>query len=165
MTKSVDQSEKAKAAAVPKGRILFVTDPLCSWCWGTLPEVLACREELNSLVEFDLIMGGLQIGPREGLLSYDVKRLRRLWQEVEETTGQRFSGKIPENFVYHSEISCRAVEIARQQSGGLPPFEFFAQLQKAFYHDGMDINHPEVLAKLLNQSEATNSLSNHQSLY
>lgn len=135
-----------------KAKLLFVTDPLCSWCWGTLPEVNAARAELAREVDFDLIMGGLQIGTTEGLLDYDKRRLYRLWQEVGKVTGQRFSNIIPEDFIYHSEISCRAVEIARLELGQ-PPFEFFHDLQQAFYLDGRNINHVNVLAELLKLRE------------
>jgi putative protein-disulfide isomerase len=151
MTHSVDHIESSSRQA-SKARVLFVTDPLCSWCFGTLPEVLLCRQKLAAEVSFDLIMAGLQIGTAEGLLGYDIKRLRRLWQEVTETTGQSFSGKIPEGFIYHSELSCRAVEIARQLEGGAP-FEFFAKLQTAFYQRGEDINSVKVLAPLLGLAE------------
>jgi len=67
---------------------------------------------------------------------------------VHKVTGQQFSGEIPPDFIYHSEIACRAVEIARQHAGA-PPWEFFYKLQRAFYVDGLDINSPDVLAGLL----------------
>ena len=135
-----------------KPKLLFVTDPLCSWCWGTLPEFNLAREQLKDRVEFDLLMGGLQIGPADGLLEYDKKRLQRLWREVAEVTGQRFSQKVPPDFIYHSEISCRAVEIARKKHGA-PPFEFFHKLQRAFYLQGQNINDVNVLANLLEMNE------------
>lgn len=148
MTKSVDHPNRS--ADLPANtQLLFVTDPLCSWCWATLPEVMKVRDALGSRVSFDLIMGGLQVGEPDGLLGYDVKRLRKLWQEVRETTGQTFSGKIPDGFIYHSELSCRAAEIARDLARGEPPFEFFYELQSAFYLQGLDINDPEILARLL----------------
>jgi putative protein-disulfide isomerase len=143
-----------------KPKLLFVTDPLCSWCWGTLTQVITTRENLSGVVDFDLIMGGLQIGPVQGLVEYDRKRLLRLWQEVADTTGQMFSGKIPAGFVYHSEIPCRAVEIARHRLGK-PPWEFFHQLQTAFYQDGLDIRRSDVLSDLLqiDEREVTNLIS------
>jgi len=128
--------------------VLFITDPLCSWCWGTLPEVEGTRDALAGDVHFDLIMAGLQVGRREGLAEYNRQQLQRLWQEVHKVTGQQFSGEIPPDFIYHSEIACRAVEIARRQAG-TPPWQFFHRLQRAFYVDGLDINSPDVLAGLL----------------
>ncbi|MFN3237930.1 MAG: hypothetical protein ACE37D_12835 [Pseudomonadales bacterium] len=152
MTHSVDHIESS-SRQTPKARVLFVTDPLCSWCFGTLPEVLLSRQKLAGVVSFDLTMAGLQIGTSEGLLGYDIKRLQRLWREVTETTGQTFSGEIPPGFIYHSEMSCRAVEIARQLEGN-PPFDFFSKLQTAFYQQGKDINSVKVLAPLLDLPEA-----------
>ncbi len=154
MDKSVDQFQVDSRQA-PRPRVLFVTDPLCSWCFGTLPEVMRVRQKLSNQVDFDIVMGGLQIGTSEGLLGYDIKRLQRLWREVAETTGQSFSGKIPDDFVYHSELACRAVEIAREQGEGKPPFEFFQLLQQRFYHQGEDINSVKVLAQLLAMDETS----------
>ncbi len=131
-----------------KPELLFVTDPLCSWCWGTLPEILKAREDLSDAVNFNLIMGGLQIGPPEGLVEYDKKRLLKLWIEVAKTTGQTFSGRIPPNFIYHSELTCRAVELARIRKEA-PPWDFFYNLQSAFYTDGQDINQVEFLSASL----------------
>ena len=58
-------------------------------------ELLKSQRALAGQITFDLIMGGLQIGTPEGLLGYDVKRLKRLWNEVELTTGQKFSAIFP----------------------------------------------------------------------
>ena len=98
-----------------KYKVLFVTDPLCAWCWGTLPEINKTRALMDDQVSFDLIMGGLRIGPPDGLVEYEIKKLQHLWHEVHQLTRQEFSGKVPDNFVYDSEIACRAVEIARNQ--------------------------------------------------
>lgn len=133
---------------------LFVTDPLCSWCWATLPEVESARAALGGKVEFELIMAGLQVGGVKGLSVFNVNQLVSLWREVREVSGQTFSGKIPDDFIYHSEIACRAVEIARRHIDA-QPWDFFHRLQAAFYVDGLNVNDPAVLAALLDlpQSE------------
>ena len=127
---------------------LFITDPLCSWCWGTLPEIDIARAELADEVDFDLIMGGLQIGHPDGMTDFDKRHLRHLWRQVTEVTGRQFCGEIPEGFIYHSEIACRAVEIARRRLNA-PPWDFFGRLQAAFYLEGKAINQSHVLAELL----------------
>ena len=108
---------------------------------------------MDDQVSFDLIMGGMQIGPATGLVEYEIEKLRHLWQEVHQLTGQEFSGKIPADFVYHSEIACRAVEIARNQHNQ-PPWDFFQTLQAAFYQHGHDINQLDVLTGLLSMDKA-----------
>ncbi|XOV89148.1 MAG: hypothetical protein ACFHX7_04460 [Pseudomonadota bacterium] len=111
------------------------------------------KTDLADTHNFDLIMAGLQVGAREALSAEHVESLRGLWQEVGQVTGQQFSGIIPPDFVYHSEVACRAVEIARDLTGE-PPWEFFFRLQSAFYRDGLNISSPRVLAGLLGLPEA-----------
>ena len=116
--------------------VLFVTDPLCSWCWGMLPQIDAVRAELGERAHFDLLMAGLQIGGTAGLSEFEGARLRRLWTRVATATGQTFSGRLPDDpaFLYHSELACRAVEAVREKSGDAP-WDYFHAIQAAFYVD------------------------------
>lgn len=132
-------------------RITFVTDPLCSWCWGMLPEMFKVRERLTPEMDFDLLMAGLQVGAKRPLATRETRYLRKIWQEVEATTGQTFSGRLPEDddFIYHSEVPCRAVEAMRVHAGS-PPWEFFHRLQEAFYVEARNLND---MAELLDLAE------------
>lgn len=128
-------------------RVIFVTDPICSWCWGTLPEVQQARLELSDHIEFDLMMGGLRVDNTIEINDYEYRRLQRLWHEVNATTGQNFCGVIPDGFRYNSEIPCRAVEVVRQASGE-PPWDFFHNLQHAFYTDARNLSDVDVLSDI-----------------
>lgn len=132
-----------------KPRLLFVTDPLCSWCWAMLPEILSVRSQLSGWMDFELLMAGLQVGRRHPPKAADVKMLQDLWQNVAESTGQKFLGQMPADpdFIYHSEIACRAVEVMRLFEGK-SPWEFFEQLQQAFYLEARNINSVDELGKL-----------------
>jgi len=39
--------------------IIFVTDPICSWCWGVADDIQAIRTQYAGLVEFDLLLEAL----------------------------------------------------------------------------------------------------------
>ncbi len=134
-----------------KPRLLFVTDPMCSWCWGTLPEVSGVRRSLSGQVDFDLAMARLTVGGERELSDYHKGRLVKLWREVRQVTGQVFSERFPDGIVFDSRNACCAVEMARLQTGE-PPWEFFATLQAAFFVDGRDITRSTVIAELLGQS-------------
>jgi len=125
-------------------RAIFVTDPICSWCWGTLPEIRTAANRLADVCEFTLMMAGLQIGSERVMRDDEIRRLKRLWQEVAATTGQSFSGVLPEGFRYHSELACRAVEIARSLSES-EPWAYFEALQRAFYVDAINPADPAAL--------------------
>ncbi|MCB1693885.1 MAG: hypothetical protein KDI19_14045, partial [Pseudomonadales bacterium] len=135
-------------------RILFVTDPLCSWCWGTLPQIEMCRRALADEASFDFIVAGMQLGSPMGLPDFEKRQLHKLWDAVREVSGQPFSGIIPDDMIYHSEITCRAVEFARQQAGS-PPWAFLHDVQSAFYAAGQDTTRSEVIAPLLGVSHDT----------
>lgn len=129
--------------------VVFVTDPLCSWCWGMLPHMNAAREALAERAEFDLLLAGLQIGGTAGLSEFEGARLQRLWQKVADATGQVFSGQLPSDpaFLYHSELACRAVEAMREITASTP-WGFFEAIQRAFYLDARNPCSFSVLAEL-----------------
>lgn len=132
-----------------KPRLIYVTDPLCSWCWAMLPEILDVRSQLTGWVDFDLLMGGLQVGNRRPPTAADVKMLQQLWHKVAQSTGQKFLGRMPADpdFIYHSEIACRAVEAMRLLQKQ-PPWGFFERLQQAFYLQARNINSVDELGAL-----------------
>ena len=137
------------ASSPDKPTVLFVTDPLCSWCWGMLPQIEHVRAALADRARFDLLMAGLQIGGTAGLSEFEGARLRRLWSKVANVTGQTFSGRLPEDpaFLYHSELACRAVEAVREKMGQ-PPWSFFTAIQKSFYLNARNPCSFEVLGEL-----------------
>ncbi len=133
--------------------VLFVTDPLCSWCWGMLPQMNQARDALADVARFDLLLAGLQISGTAGLSEFEGARLRLLWQKVAAATGQTFAGRLPEDpaFLYHSELACRAVEAVRQMTGTCP-WSYFEAIQRTFYLDARNPCSFEVLGEL---AEAT----------
>ncbi len=123
-----------------QGTLTFLTDPICSWCWGTLPEIEKTRAVLGDRLKFVLRCAGLQVGSMRPLTQPHVAELMLLWRSVAETTGQRFTYALPDNdaFIYHSELACRAIQIARQIAGA-EPWQAFHRIQQAFYVDSSDI--------------------------
>jgi putative protein-disulfide isomerase len=44
--------------------IIYVGDPMCSWCYGFAPEITELKEKLTDY-EFKLVLGGLRPGGTE----------------------------------------------------------------------------------------------------
>ncbi|NAT40088.1 disulfide bond formation protein DsbA, partial [Pseudomonas syringae pv. actinidifoliorum] len=83
-------------------RLIYVMDPMCSWCWGFAPVAEALVAQARAAgVPLHLVMGGLRA---ESAALEPAKRRYILehWQAVEEATGQTFrlEGALPEGFVY-----------------------------------------------------------------
>ena len=97
-------------------RLLYVMDPMCSWCWGFSPIAEALVEQAQAAgVELHLVVGGLRTGSGSALEPATRRYILEHWQAVTEATGQPFTfeGALPEGFVYDTEPACRAIVTAR----------------------------------------------------
>ena len=146
-------------AATPYAHIsevIFVGDPMCSWCYGFGPELTKLRDELQG-VAFSMIMGGL----RDGEIFDEVKLKNHLgyWQAVHEATGLPFddtalSQKV---FNYTTEPACRAVVTVRTLDA-TKEYNAYTALQKAFYAEGRDITQEDVIAEVIDAIDIDKTL-------
>ena len=128
-------------------RLVFVTDPMCSWWWGMANEFRKARAELDHLVEFDLMLGGINTHGSQPIGDYGRRFLMRLWREVADTTGQQFGFELPQEYVHNSVTACLAVEAVRQVNG-VAPFDYLHTLQEQFFLRGRNITDIALLADL-----------------
>ena len=132
-----------------KKEIIFVVDPMCSWCWGFAPVIEALRK--SDAFTFSLVLGGLR---GKGEMTWDESSKRYLqghWEQVAKSTGQPFSNTLFEkdHFDYDTYPACKAVLSVRELFGIQKSFDYLHSLQKAFYTKGQDITQAEVLIDLL----------------
>jgi putative protein-disulfide isomerase len=101
-------------------RLLYVMDPMCSWCWGFAPVAKALVEQAQGPgVAPALVPGGLRTGG-SALEADHAAYILEHWQAVTEATGQPFrDGALPDGFVYDTEPACRALVTAREPGAGL----------------------------------------------
>lgn len=127
-------------------RLLYVADPLCSWCYGFGPELARLLERRPDL-GLDLLMGGLRPHNTETMSEAFRDMLRGHWKHVAQVSGLAFSEAIFEapGFVYDTEPPCRAVVTARALEAARA-FSLMEAIQSAFYRDGIDMTRPEALA-------------------
>ncbi|WP_295470727.1 DsbA family protein [uncultured Pseudomonas sp.] len=134
-------------------RLVYVMDPMCSWCWGFAPvaEALA-RQAADSGLPVHLVAGGL----RANDTALDASTRRYVldhWQAVAQATGQpfRFEGALPDGFVYDTTPACRALVTARQLDA-LAAWRLLGLIQEAFYVQGEDVTQAALLASLAEQA-------------
>ena len=77
-----------------KGRIIYVGDPLCSWCWGISPHLSKLKAHYKEEMEFEILLGGLRPGGGEKWNDQFKNFLRQHWEHVTELSGQPFGYKI-----------------------------------------------------------------------
>ncbi|HGY9624981.1 TPA: DsbA family protein [Pseudomonas putida] len=133
-------------------RLLYVMDPMCSWCWGFAPVAEALIAQARAAgVPTRLVPGGL----RSGSSALDASTRRYIlehWQAVAEATGQafRFEGAMPDGFVYDTEPACRALVAARELDAERA-WPLLAAIQQAFYEQGVDVTRAPQLVELAEQ--------------
>jgi putative protein-disulfide isomerase len=126
-------------------KVVFVTDPMCSWCWGMASDVERTRRDAAADFDFDVLLGGINIGSTQPITHFARDRLASIWRTVFEVTAAEFGPGLPaDNFVYNSTRACVAVEAVRSIQGR-PPFEYLLRLQTRFFVDGLDVTDAELL--------------------
>ncbi|MCE5363639.1 DsbA family protein [Pseudomonas anguilliseptica] len=132
-----------------RARLLYVMDPMCSWCWGFAPVLESLAEQAAAAgVALELVLGGLR---RDSVAIDGAARVRYLgyWQAVNASTGQlfNFNAGLPEGLVYDTEPACRALVTARNLAPELV-WPLAQLIQRAFYTEGVDVTRASVLVEL-----------------
>ena len=142
--------------------LLYIADPMCSWCWGFSPIIDTVRDHFGSQLPMQLLMGGLRPGTDEPMTFGMKAEIKGHWEHVHKATGQPFNFAFFDGgeFVYDTEPPSRAVVAVRRLEPELA-FEFLKNVQKAFYAQNRDVTDPEVLtgiaADLVLDQEAFNA--------
>lgn len=134
-------------------RLIYVMDPMCSWCWGFAPVAAALiAQAAEAGVSTRLVPGGLRTGG-SALDSSTRKYILEHWQAVAEATGQpfRFEGAMPDGFVYDTEPACRALVTARELDAERV-WPLLALIQRSFYEQGVDVTRAPQLVELAEQA-------------
>ncbi|MYM67888.1 DsbA family protein [Pseudoduganella sp. FT55W] len=132
-------------------KLLYVGDPMCSWCYGfgkEMTELMAMHPELD----LEIIVGGVRAGATDVLDQAGKEFRLGHWARVEAQSGLPFNRAAlmaRENFVYDTEPICRAVVTARKLAPQADLLAVFRALQNAFYVDGRDTTNGRVLAEVV----------------
>lgn len=144
------------AAAIPDTssagtRLIFVGDPMCSWCYGFGKELSLLSERYPDL-PVDILVGGVQAGATEPM-SEEMKRFRLShWHRVEKASGLPFNREAfmeLQGFVYDTEPACRAIVALRHVAPRASQLAVFRAIQHAFYAEGRDTSDGVVLADIV----------------
>ncbi len=129
-------------------KIIFVTDPMCSWCWGMADSIKEIHEKYKDKIEFDLMLGGTNTDSTNFVGAYGKKFHFRLWQEINETTGKEFGFKLPKSYVHNSLLPCLAIELLKLEDLN-KAFDLLYELQSLFFLKGLNINDMSLLLEAI----------------
>jgi putative protein-disulfide isomerase len=132
-----------------KPELIYVGDPMCSWCWGVAPTVEQVAKRRD--IRFRLVVGGLRVGDRVIQLDDEVRRsMSEGWIKVQQRSGQPFNPEFlqRERWEFNTELPAIAITTMRWYAP-LHALAFFTHLQGSFFRDGVDITDHSVYPALI----------------
>ncbi|HXE68941.1 MAG TPA: DsbA family protein [Hyphomicrobiaceae bacterium] len=133
--------------------LIYVADPMCSWCYGFAPVISALGERFAARLPLRLMMGGLRAGNTEVMRAADKDYVRQAWTQVGAATGQPFDMSFfeRESFSYDTEPACRAVVTVRRLQPALA-LAFMAPIQQAFYAENRDMTSANEISRVAEEA-------------
>jgi putative protein-disulfide isomerase len=119
--------------------IIYVGDPMCSWCWGFSPVLGRIRNDYTELAPMRVVVGGLHAFDTEPMSDDYKATIRSHWEHVAEATAQPFNYAFfeREGFVLDTEPACRATVTVRNIKPAAV-WPFYETIHKGYYVEDTD---------------------------
>lgn len=129
--------------------LIYIADPMCSWCWGFSPVIDEIRARFGAALPIRLVIGGLRPGTVKPMDEKARHTTREHWEHVQEASHQPFDFAFfeRENFVYDTEPAAKAVIVARRKSMETA-LDLLKDLHRDFYAHNRDVTDEAVLASV-----------------
>lgn len=129
-------------------KLIYLADPMCSWCYGFGPELTTLRDGIPEL-RFEVVLGGLRAYNKVVMDEALKTTLLSHWEKVSETSGLAFSREALsiKDFIYDTEPACRAVVATRMLAPEVA-FDVFHAIQNGFYAEARDVTKGDVLSQI-----------------
>jgi len=143
--------------AQDKMKLIYVGDPMCSWCYGIAEEWTAVYNQYKDKAEIEMVMGGLRPYYDEKMINMK-SFLSHHWEDVHKASGQEFNYDILDrpDLAYDTEPPCRAVVVVKSLAPG-KEVPFFKLTQRDFYFHNKDMNLAASYHDALKQLEISTS--------
>jgi putative protein-disulfide isomerase len=130
--------------------LVYVTNPMCAWCYGFTPVVRRLRALWHGRLNVQVLYGDLKANNTEPLQLEDKNKLAVTWHRVQQHTYLPFDYRFftHRNYVYNTEPACRALLCVRLLRPVLQ-LEVLRAFHSAFYADGFNLNDTAVLVQLV----------------
>jgi putative protein-disulfide isomerase len=99
-----------------KPTLLYIYDPMCSWCWGYRATWQTLQEKISSIVEIKYLVGGLAADSDEPMPEKMQQFLQQTWHNIAEKLGCEFNFDFWSNCQARRSTypACRAVIALRE---------------------------------------------------
>jgi putative protein-disulfide isomerase len=147
-------------------KLIYVHDPMCSWCWGYANTWLQLKAALRHQLPIEYRVGGLAPDSQELMPDSMQQMLEGTWHKISAQLGTQFNHAFwrdcqPRRSTYPA---CRAALIARKEN---KEAQMIAAIQHAYYLQAQNPSDESTLITLaeqigLDKAEFTNALLSTQ---
>ncbi len=120
---------------MPKSRLVYIHDPMCSWCYAFNSSLTQLHKNLPSSIHIQYLLGGLAPDTTEPMPIELQKAIQKIWLQIENTVpNTQFNYDFWKlNTPFRSTFpACRAILAARKQDSIFETKIIYA-IQKAYY--------------------------------
>ncbi len=131
-------------------RLIYVHDPMCSWCWAFRPALAALRAGLPPDLGFEQLLGGLAPDSAAPMPEEQRRDLQQTWQRIQrQLPGTAFNFDFWERCRPRRSTwpACRAVIAARRQDPDRES-DMILAIQRAYYLQARNPSDIATLAEL-----------------
>lgn len=150
---SIYSKSSAMSTNPSAGKIIYVYDALCGWCYGFSPVIDLLYDNYSNQLEFEVVSGGMVTSDRIGPVSDMADFISRAYIDVENASRVKFGKAFIETTLYRDDVVFSSVEpaIALSVFKTLQPHnavKFASAIQKAIYFHGAEPALPATYADL-----------------
>lgn len=128
-------------------RLIYVYDPMCSWCYAFNSSLQELQKDLPSTIRFSYLLGGLAPDSTEPM-SVDLQNtIQQAWQRIEKTVPNiqfNYDFWLLNTAVRSTYPACRAILAARKQ-GAKFEIKLLHAIQTAYYQKAKNPSLQETL--------------------
>ncbi|KTF11517.1 DsbA family protein [Pseudoalteromonas sp. 10-33] len=115
-----------------QSKLIYIHDPMCSWCWGYAPTWLKLKEQLEHRIIVEYKVGGLAADSQQPMPKAMKEMLVETWHKIQKQLGIQFNYDFWRNCEPRRSTypACRAALIARKTNKEAQMIE---AIQHAYY--------------------------------
>lgn len=115
-----------------QSKLIYIHDPMCSWCWGYVPTWLKLKEQLEHKIIVEYKVGGLAADSQQPMPKAMKEMLEDTWHRIQKQLGTQFNYDFWRNCEPRRSTypACRAALIARKTNKEAQMIE---AIQHAYY--------------------------------
>lgn len=127
-----------------KGKIIYIYDALCGWCYGFSPVIKKIYEQYQNSFEFEILSGGMVMGERAGLIQpemseYILETIPRLEAYAQVKFGEAHKQQLKDGTLYQSSLKPSAALSAFKKILPEKAIFFASDMQYKFFYEGKSL--------------------------